>query len=302
MADGGLSTEEIGRKNRLDETNARNKRGRLSDSLISSLEGTQKKFESKTRTNLALSNFMAQELEERGIKPRGYLSSQLLGMGSSMIQKNLVGDQQSGSTDSEQKADQPSDSPEQPPNPIKADQQADQQNESVRQAQLLAGQQKSRLKEKILEESGANKAMDEVRSKTQKQAKKFLTKIARRGVEELAQSIGNAFDAGTVGVSTLVTIFMYAVTLTDLNAQMVWGHYIKHGKSFIFPALDWEPIPMPKIVGPRILHALLVIVDILVIGAIVIIFSLALLQFLLPFILVGGGIFAALNFLGISVF
>jgi len=300
MPDGGLSTTEAARKSQLNESTARNKRGRISNSLISGLEGTQKKFEGKTRTNLAISNFMAQEFQERGVKPRGYLSSQMLGAGSSAIQNRLVGNQQNQPTDTEQKTNQnqPTDSPDQPKDQVKADQQSQQQNESARKTKLETDQQKNRLTKAVVGQFGEKiESVDEIRDKAQKQVKKAFMKLARTGSEELAQGIGTALDIGTAGVSTIVTIFMYAVTLVDLNAQMVWGYYIKHDKSFLVPALTWEPIPMPKIVSPRVLHAGLVMVDFLVIGAITIMFTLIILILLIPQAIIAGGLISSWEFL-----
>ncbi len=292
MPDGGLSTEEMGRKNQLDETVAKTRR---SYSLTNQLKNFQSGLQTKGISNVIDSSLLAAK-NDRTPTLSGSIADRWF--------KRQIGGKPGGPPQNSSTAppDQSPGSPEQPSDPVKADQQAGQQNESTRQTQLLADQQKSRLKEKILEESGANKAMDEARSKTQKQVKNFLTKTARRGAEELAQSIGNAIDLGTVGISTIVTVFMYAVTLTDLNAQMIWGHYIKHGKSFIFPALDWEPVPVPKIVGPKILHATLVIVDILVIGTITILTTLILLILLLPQILLAGGILTSLSFISDFIF
>jgi hypothetical protein len=105
-------------------------------------------------------------------------------------------------------------------------------------------------------------------------------KIIRRGVEEIAQFIGNALDLGTVGVSTIITIFMYAINLTDFSMQTL-SFYVKNNKylAFLFPPLDeWEPLPIStKMLPIYFLHAIIVLIDIIVIGFVVIAFTLILL-------------------------
>jgi hypothetical protein len=296
MADGGLSTEEMGRKSQLDETVAKTRR---SYSLTNQLKNFQSGLQTKGISNVIDSSLLAAK-NDRTPTLSGSMADHWF--------QRQIGEKPGGlpQNSSATLPDQSPGSPEQPSDPVKADQQAGQQNESARQTQLLAGQQKSRLKEKILEESGANKAMDEVREKTRKEAEKLKKKFikwARTGVDELATSICNALDLGTAGVSTVVTVFGYAVTLTDLNAQMIWGYYIKHDKSFLIPALGWDPIKVPKkILSPRIVHAALLIVDILVIGTITILTTLILLTLLLPQILLAGGILTSLSFISDFIF
>lgn len=143
-------------------------------------------------------------------------------------------------------------------------------------------QQQSRLaqmKSQLLEESGLAEKKKEAAEKIRKQVKVSI----RRGFEELFQGTGNTVDAATGGVSLIVTIFGYALTLTDLNLQMFWGYYITKKKSFFFPALEWDPIPMPKIVSVRILHAGLVVLDILVVIGIVVALSIQIIIMTAPF-------------------
>jgi len=147
--------------------------------------------------------------------------------------------------------------------------------------QLKKQQQQDRIQKKTEmpeseggEEDPTSKARDEIR----KQAKAAI----RRGVEEAAQGIGNALDLGTAGVSTVITIFMYAVTLTDLNAQMIWGYYIAKKKSFLFPALEWSPLPVGRVLPDVILHIGLVVLDLLIFSLVVIGFSLAIIIMFLP--------------------
>jgi len=118
----------------------------------------------------------------------------------------------------------------------------------------------------------------------------------------LAQLIGNAFDAGTLGVSTLVTIFMYAVNLTDFSMQM-FTYYVKNNLlSFLFPPLDgWDPIPLStKIVPVVVLHAIVILCDILVLGFVVIAFVLMIIIVFGPSIGLAGLVYAMFNGMSIT--
>lgn len=158
-------------------------------------------------------------------------------------------------------------------------------------------QQKSQLQQKT---QGADEAdpIAQAKNKAQEEIRKQIKNGIRRGAEELAQSIGNAIDVGTTGISTLVTIFVYAFTLVDLNLQMIWGHYITKKKSIFFPALDWTPIPMPSIVPVQILHVGLVLVDILVFGLLVLACTFSMIVMFMPYIIAAVGIVAAIKLFG----
>jgi|GEM_PF-4139718 hypothetical protein len=162
-------------------------------------------------------------------------------------------------------------------------------SEWARQNQLIANQQQERIRQQGLAQI-KNQALAEQKKKLQKKVQKRVNSYLRRGVEELAQLIGNALDLGTSGISTLVTIFVYAFTLTDLNLQIIWGHYIKKGESFLFPALDdWDPLPVSvNLVPITVLHVLIFLIDILVIISLCVIFISSILVMIWPIALLGG--------------
>ncbi len=105
-----------------------------------------------------------------------------------------------------------------------------------------------------------SKEGQQAKDKLQKEVRKTAKVAIRRGVEYVINFVCGSIDTGTVGVSLIVDIFIYAFTLVDLNIQMIWGYYIAKGKSLLFPALDWTPlkVPLPVI----LLHAGLVLFDI----------------------------------------
>ncbi|MFH1253202.1 MAG: hypothetical protein V1664_02620 [Candidatus Uhrbacteria bacterium] len=155
-----------------------------------------------------------------------------------------------------------------------------------RSQQLSQNQQQERQRQK---QNPVNDiASEKTKGASQKLRKKSMTYI-RRGVEELAQSIGNAFDIGTVGVSTVVTVLMYAVTLTDLTMQIFTFYFKNKMFSFLFPELaEWDPLPISTQILPiKMLHALIILVDILVIGTLTIIVSLSILVIFGPAIGLG---------------
>lgn len=148
-------------------------------------------------------------------------------------------------------------------------------DQEILQTQQLAQNQQLERQRQQTEASQTQAVSGQTKGASDKVRKKAMTYI-RRGVEELAQGIGNAFDLGTVGVSTLVTIFMYAVNLTDLSMQTV-SCYIKNGPlSFLFPPLDeWEPIPIStKMLPIFILHGAIILADLFVLGMILFAFTL----------------------------
>ncbi|MBI4599245.1 hypothetical protein HY734_03570 [Candidatus Uhrbacteria bacterium] len=101
---------------------------------------------------------------------------------------------------------------------------------------------------------------DKAKAELQKQVRKAAKAAIRRGVQYLFTSIANVLTVGTAGVAIVVTIFIYAFSLLDLNIQMIWGYYITKKKSLFFPPLEWAPLPIP--LPDIVLHALVVFVDI----------------------------------------
>ncbi len=144
-----------------------------------------------------------------------------------------------------------------------------------------------------------SKEGQEARKKFQKEIRKGATNAIRRGVEFLLDSIAGCVDTGTVGVSLIVDIFIYAFTLTDLNIQMIYGYYIAKDKSLLFPALDWSPlrIPLPVI----FLHAGLVFFDLFLIFVIGFLFLFTIVAIFWPILIAAGG-FAALTTIGYTLF
>lgn len=265
MPVGGLVTENE-RKSRLAENTSK---ARRQISVAQTMKGWEEKIKNKTRTNLALSNYFTQEMQNQGVTPRGLISNKILGRGSSSIQETLVPPPQE-ETEPEGLENQEEQNEEETEETNEAES-AESQQQAANEM-LMRQQQEARMEqmeEQLLEESGVGEGKSKAQEEVRKQAKNAI----RRGVEELAQGIGNAFDVGTAGVSTIITVFMYAITLTDLNLQMIWGYYLTKKKSFFFPALEWSPIPMPKIVTPIILHAGLVMLDIMLVVGILTICS-----------------------------
>lgn len=163
----------------------------------------------------------------------------------------------------------------------------DQQPDAVEQ--LRKGQRLAMMK-KMAEGAAEQTVFGQAKEKAQEEIRKQIKAGIRRGAEELAQGIGNAIDLGTAGISTLVTIFFYAFTLTDLNMQMIWGYYITKKKSIFFPALEWSPLPVPKIVPVQFLHAGIVLIDLLLIGLLIGLVTILLILFFWPYLVLAWGI------------
>jgi len=163
-------------------------------------------------------------------------------------------------------------------------------NNEQQAAQQLQGQQQQKRLEQTKQELLAGSGIDEQKQKAQEEIRKQMKAAIRRGAEEAAQGIGNAIDIGTVGISTIVTVLIYAFTLVDLNLQMA-SFYLKNKTfDFFFPSLTWSPIPMPSIVSPRFLHAGLVVLDLLVLALLVVGFSVIIVTTLLPYMIAVGGV------------
>lgn len=157
-------------------------------------------------------------------------------------------------------------------------------------AQRLQGQQQQKRLEQTKQELLAGSGLDEEKKKAQEEVRKQMKAAIRRGAEEAAQGIGNAIDIGTVGISTIITVLMYAFTLVDLNLQMA-SFYLKNKTfDFFFPSLTWSPIPMPSIVSPRFLHAGLVVLDLLVLALLVVGFCAVIVTTFLPYMIAVGGV------------
>lgn len=151
--------------------------------------------------------------------------------------------------------------------------------------QLQQNQQQGRIaqmKQEMLKEGGE---MGDAKKKAQKEIRKQMNVAVRRGIEEAAQGIGNACDLGSVGTSTIITIFVYAFTLVDLNLQMA-SYYIKNETfDFFFPSLTWSPIPMPAIVSVKFLHIGLGVLDLLIFFLLIIGLMMIIIVVMLPYMI-----------------
>jgi hypothetical protein len=258
MPEGGLNVENE-RKSRLAEDVSR---ARRRPSVVQTLSQWREETKRKTIMNIARSS---QSSRQTGRLP---LLGQGLGKLTDNIQQRLLA---KAATDEEKETTE-EEAAEEETMPEENEQPESRQEEIS--GELLNRQlQQSRLAEakmRLAEESG----LEEQKKEAAEQIRKRVMSSIRRGVEQLLQGTGNAVDAGTAGCSLLVTIFMYAVTLTDLNLQMIWGYYLSKKKSFFFPALEWDPIPMPKAVPVTILHAGLVILDMIILFLLLLAFTL----------------------------
>jgi len=153
---------------------------------------------------------------------------------------------------------------------------------------------KQRLQYALQKIQQQNKESSTTKKELEDKVRKEVLATLRRAVEHLVNLILGSISIGTAGAGLIITAIPYIVTLTDLNLQMIWGSYISKGKSLLFPALTWSPIPVPL---PDIfLHAILIGIDILVF---LFIFISCLLIFLFVFLamfgpqLAAGGVIAA---------
>ncbi|PJA47146.1 hypothetical protein CO172_03030 [Candidatus Uhrbacteria bacterium CG_4_9_14_3_um_filter_36_7] len=131
-------------------------------------------------------------------------------------------------------------------------------------------------------QSPENEAVEKMR----KEAKAAI----RRALEHALNTILGALSVGTAGIGFILTAVPYVITLTDLNLQMIWGYYITKGKSVFFPALTWSPLPIPLPVV--ILHAGLVVIDLLIIFLIVVAVLITFIMVFAAQIMAGGAIAA----------
>ncbi|KKU07476.1 MAG: hypothetical protein UX09_C0029G0015 [Candidatus Uhrbacteria bacterium GW2011_GWE2_45_35] len=272
MPAGGPSLEQE-RKAVLDKALAAARRqSSVTQKIRRGLEETKKKYEQKSMSNIVKTSLSASQI---GRMP---ILGERLGKITGGIQQQLLDDKEPESaqqkSDQNQQPEKPSEENQQQPEQENTQQQVTQNQMQTRQAQLQASQQQQRIRQQSLDQI-KEAALDKVREKTQKKVRKQLQNFVRRGTEELLQVIGGAVDTGTAGFSTIVTIFVYAFTLTDLNLQMIWGHYIKKGKSFLFPALDdWDPLPISTRLMPIwVLHTIIILIDICVVLCLLILFT-----------------------------
>lgn len=134
------------------------------------------------------------------------------------------------------------------------------QEQLQREQQLARIEQANALKEQAeIQETNQKK---ELQQTSQKEAQKAARAAIQRGLETGVNFLCSCITVGTAGVGFLIAGIPYMVTLASLNLQMIWGYYITKGKSWLFPPLEWNPLPIP--LPNKVLHAGLVTIDFLV--------------------------------------
>lgn len=133
-------------------------------------------------------------------------------------------------------------------------------------------------KDKFLESEAGQKAKEQI----QKEVRKAVWSAVRRGIEYLYDFlIGPSVDGGSMGISLVVDVVGYALTLVDLNMQMIWGYYITKKKSILFPALEWSPLKIP-LLPDLMLHAGVIMLDLVVVLVFTTLALVTLVMILLP--------------------
>lgn len=149
------------------------------------------------------------------------------------------------------------------------EEEAEYEEEAAEQGAAAAQLQMRKLASKLMQQKigmGEEQMREKLRTEIRKAATKAINQAIRNGVEWLANGTGVACDASSMGISFIITVIMYAVTLGDWNMQMIWGYYITKKQSILFPPLEWNPLPIPL---PDVwLHYALVMLDVILVIAI----------------------------------
>lgn len=120
------------------------------------------------------------------------------------------------------------------------------QQAQAQQAQRLAGIQAGMNAQKG-QQQAQNQKTEQADEQTRQQREELKTvakATMRRGAIYVLNLLAAAIDLGSSGISFIVDIFLYILTLGWLNLEMIYGKYFAKGKSKFVGPISWDPIPM----------------------------------------------------------
>lgn len=137
------------------------------------------------------------------------------------------------------------------------------QQAQAQQAQRLAGIQaavnaQTQQQAKNMQTEQDDKATEQQRKEIKRMAKSTL----RRGSIYVIDLLASALDLSSSGISFIMDIFIYMLTLGWLNLEMFYGRHFAKGKSKFVSPISWDPIPMPVDKEAIILQGFIVTADI----------------------------------------
>lgn len=162
----------------------------------------------------------------------------------------------------------------------------------LQQAMSARVQKANAQREQIQQEEAALK-------KQQGEAKKTVKAALRRGVVFVFNLLAAALDLSSAGVSFIIDIFVYMLTLGWLNLEMIYGKYFAKGKSRFVSPISWAPIPMPVDKDAIILSGFVVAAD-LALGVAVLMVGIGGLCLIHDFVQVTQSVTAAVK-IGVSI-
>lgn len=152
------------------------------------------------------------------------------------------------------------------------------------------------------EEEEKKKLSSRIRDKVRSKIRKIASQVMRRAVNFIIGAIASLIGVGTAGIGFIVTGFMAMLTLGDLNLQMIWGYYVSKKKSWLFPPLEWDPLPVKNILPDKYLHGALVVVDIVVAATLVMAIMIFIVMVMIVPIIMGGAFIAIDTYFGDPAF